>query len=390
MKRKICVVTGSRADYGILFSTLKEIEQSSSLELQLVAAGMHLHERFGFTYKKIESDGFKISAQVQIPLDGDKPEDIAKATGVATGRFAEAFLSLQPDLVLVVGDRFEIFAAVQAALFMRLPVAHIGGGDTTEGAFDEALRHSITKMSHLHFVTNADAEARVKQLGENPQNVFNVGNPGLDYLHKTKFLTREELEQKLNLKFKEKIILFTYHPVTLENSTSEMQMNEILKALSALLADQKTTVIMTKSNADSDSLVINKKLDEFAARHDQAFAFESLGSEAYLSLLAVSAAVVGNSSSGLAEAPSFKVPTVNIGDRQKGRLSAKSVLNCEPVTADVVKAIQEAFVLDCRHVVNPYGDGHSAEKICRTLENKKDYAGLIKKHFYNMQDLSKV
>lgn len=390
MKRKICVITGSRADYGILFSTMKEIEKSNSLDLQLVVAGMHLHERFGFTFKKIESDGFKINAKVQIPLDSDRPVDIAKATGLATAQFAETFLSLQPDLVLVVGDRFEVFAAVQAALFMRLPVAHIGGGDTTEGAFDEALRHSITKMAHLHFVTNADAEKRVRQLGENPENIFNVGNPGLDLLHTTRFLTEEELEKKLSLKLKEKIILVTFHPVTLENSTSEVQMSELVKALSLILNDQNTTVIFTKTNADSDSLVINKKIDEFVSNQDQAFAFESLGSEIYLSLLSICDVVVGNSSSGLAEAPSFKVPTVNIGDRQKGRLAAKSVLHCAPVSEDIVKAIQEASKLDCSQVVNLYGEGHSAEKICRALESKKDYPGLIKKHFYNMQDLSKV
>jgi UDP-N-acetylglucosamine 2-epimerase (non-hydrolysing)/GDP/UDP-N,N'-diacetylbacillosamine 2-epimerase (hydrolysing) len=383
MKRKICVITGSRADYGILYSTLKEIEQSKSLELQLVAAGMHYSERFGLTYKAIEDDGFKITAKVEMPLYNDRPVDVAKATGLATGRFAEAFLALRPDLILVVGDRFEIFAAVSAALFMRIPVAHIGGGDTTEGAFDEALRHGITKMSHLHFVTNPISEKRVRQLGEKPENIFNVGNPGLDLLFKIKLLNKEELERRLNLKFNEKIILVTFHPVTLENNTSEAQMNELLKALNEV-SDRETTIIFTKSNADSDNFVINKKIDEFVSRNDRAFAFKSLGSEVYLSLLSICKVVVGNSSSGLLEAPSFKVPTVNIGDRQKGRLAGESVLHVEPKAEKIIKKINEALELDCSHVVNPYGSGNSGEKICRVLENQKDYSGLIKKHFYDI------
>lgn len=383
MKRKICVVTGSRAEYGLLYWILKEIQADPEFELQLAVTGMHLSPEFGLTYKVIEEDGFFIDEKVEMLLSSDTPVGIGKSIGLATIGFADALDRLKPDLLIVLGDRFEILAAVQAALVARIPVAHIAGGDTTEGAFDEAIRHSITKMSHLHYVTNEIAARRVKQIGENPNHVYNVGSPGIDQIKGIKLLGREEVERELEFKFKEKNLLITFHPATLDSQPASRQFEELLKALDSL--GREVGLIFTKPNADNEGRTIIRMIDNYAAAHPNARSYTTLGQRLYLSTVAHIDAVVGNSSSGLYEVPSFKKPTVNIGDRQRGRLQASSVINCEPSDRAIVQAIQDAFKMNCSGAVNPYGDGSSSRKIVAILKDIDDWCSLLKKHFFEVK-----
>jgi len=380
-KRKICVVTGSRADYGLLYWPMKAIQNDPGLKLQIVATGMHLSPEFGSTSQIVESDGFRIDEKVEMLLSSDTPMGIAKSVGLGIIGFADVFARLSPDILVLLGDRYEIFAAAQAALVARIPIAHIAGGDTTEGAFDEAIRHSITKMSHVHFVTNETAGKRVRQLGENPEFIFNVGSPGIDYIAKLKRISRAELQKKLEFKFRERNLLATFHPVTLDRERPADQLRSLLRALDRLGKD--TGVIFTKPNADNDGRPLIDMIDDFVSGHENAKAFTSLGQPLYLSLVAQVDAIVGNSSSGLYEVPSFKKPTVNIGDRQKGRLRAPSVIDCEPRTEAILKAIRKAFVLDCSNVANPYGDGNSSARIVAKLKEIRNPAQLVKKHFFD-------
>jgi UDP-N-acetylglucosamine 2-epimerase (non-hydrolysing)/GDP/UDP-N,N'-diacetylbacillosamine 2-epimerase (hydrolysing) len=381
-RRKICVITGSRAEYGLLYWLLREIQDDADLELQLVATGMHLSPEFGLTYKIIEQDGFRIAAKVEMLLSSDTPVGIAKSIGVGVMGFADALERLAPDLLVVLGDRFEILAAAQAALVAKIPVAHVAGGDTTEGAFDEAMRHSITKMSHLHFVTNAEAGRRVRQLGENPAHIFNVGSPGLDFIKRLQLLDREEVQTALNFRFRSKNLLITFHPATLERIPAAAQFQALLDALDRLGSD--FGLIFTKPNADNEGRALIRLLEEFAAARDQAAAYTSLGQKLYLSTLAQVDAMVGNSSSGLYEAPSFKKPTVNIGDRQKGRLQAASVLNCPPVPDAIHQTILAALTLDCSEVVNPYGDGEASGRMVTIIKNIDDFQMILQKKFFDI------
>lgn len=381
--RKICVVTGTRAEYGLLYWLMKGIQNDLEFQLQLIVTGMHLSPEFGLTYKVIEQDGFAIDAKVEMLLSSDTPVGIAKSIGLGVISFGEALDRLKPDIMVVLGDRYEILAAVQAALVARIPVAHIAGGDTTEGAMDEAIRHSITKMSHLHFVTNKISAHRVRQMGENPDHIYNVGSPGIDAIKKMHLLTREQLEKDLKFKFLKKNLLITFHPVTLEQNSSEKQFKELLTAFDRL-EEQEIGLIFTKPNSDTEGRVLIKMIDEYVNCHVNAEAFTSLGQLRYLSTIAQVDAVVGNSSSGLYEVPSFNKPTVNIGDRQKGRLYAKSVINCKNTCEEIYQAIQAAFRCDCDDVKNPYGDGNAAEQILDIVKRHKDYRILVKKHFYEM------
>jgi UDP-hydrolysing UDP-N-acetyl-D-glucosamine 2-epimerase len=381
-KRKICVITGSRADYGLLYWLMKEIQTAPELELQLIVTGMHLSPEFGRTYKVIAEDGFAIDAKVEMLLSSDTPAGIAKSIGLGTIGCADALQRLKPEILVLLGDRYEILAAAQAALVARIPLAHIAGGDVTEGAFDEAIRHSITKMAHLHFVTNEQAARRVRQLGENPAHVFNVGSPGLDNIARLKLLDRGELEKTLNFHFRQKNLLVTFHPVTLEKQSAEAQFNALLVALDSL--GEEVGILFTKPNADTDGRIIIQLMDSYVTARPHARAYVSLGQLRYLSLMAQVDAVVGNSSSGLYEAPSFRKPTVNIGDRQKGRLQATSVINCPPTAAEIVKAVRQAMTTDCSGTVNPYGDGNSSVRIRDILENIADPAALLKKHFFDL------
>lgn len=384
-KRKICVVTGSRAEYGLLQLMMKGIQNDEELVLQVIVTGMHLSPEFGLTYKVIEEDGFTIDAKVEMLLSSDTPVGIAKSIGLGVIGFADALDRLRPDILLLLGDRYEILAAAQAALVARIPIAHIAGGDTTEGAFDEAIRHSITKMSHLHFVTNEVAAKRVRQLGEYPANIYNVGSPGIDQIKRLRMLGREELEKSMDFRFRDKNLLVTFHPVTLDCQSAKEQFQSLLDALNMLGPD--IGVIFTMPNADTDGRILIQMVEGYVALHSNTRAYTSLGQRRYLSVLAQIDAVVGNSSSGLYEAPSFKKPTVNIGDRQKGRLQALSVINCTPDTVSIINAIQKAFAKDCSDTVNPYGDGESSARIVARLKQIPDYNRLLKKHFFDLGDL---
>jgi UDP-N-acetylglucosamine 2-epimerase (non-hydrolysing)/GDP/UDP-N,N'-diacetylbacillosamine 2-epimerase (hydrolysing) len=381
-KRKICVVTGSRADYGLLYWLMKDIQADMDLQLQIVVTGMHLSPEFGLTYQVIETDGFIIDAKVEMLLSSDTPVGIAKSMGLGVIGFADTLDHLRPDILVLLGDRYEILTAAQAAMVARIPIVHIAGGDVTEGAFDEAIRHSITKMAHLHFVTNETSARRVRQLGENPEHIFNVGSPGIDYIKRMKLLGRSELEDALDFKFREKNLLITFHPVTLETQLAETQFQELLTALDSL--GENFGIIFTKPNSDIDGRAIIRLMDNYAATHSNAKVYTSLGQARYLSAMSQVDAVVGNSSSGLYEAPSFGKPTVNIGDRQKGRLQAKSVINCRPETGAIAEAILQALASDCSDAVNPYGDGNSSIRIRDRLKQIIEPSSLLKKHFFDL------
>lgn len=368
--RKICVVTGTRAEYGLLYWLMKEIQSDSDLELQVVVTGMHLSPEFGLTYKEIEKE-FSINKKVEMLLSSDTPVGISKSMGLAQISFAEAYDELNPDIVIVLGDRFEIFSAASAAMIARIPIAHIHGGETTEGAFDEAIRHSITKMSHLHFVSAEAYRQRVIQLGEDPQRVFNFGAPGLDNISNLQLLNKGALEKSLGFKLGRRNLLVTFHPVTLERRAAKDQFQQLLFALDKL---GDTHIIFTKANADTDGRIINTMIDSYvAANSNKAVAFVSLGQLRYLSVLQQVDAVVGNSSSGLIEAPAFKIGTVNIGDRQKGRLKAISVIDCLPEEKDISNALSHLytseFQMNLGKVANPYGQGGASNKIADVLRS---------------------
>ncbi len=378
---KVCVITGGRMDYGHLFKVMKAIDESSNLELQIIATCMHLSPEFGLTFKKIEEDGFKINKKVECLLSSDTPSAVAKSVGIACISFSDAFTDLSPDLILLMGDRYEILAASQVALFMKIRIAHISGGDTTEGAYDEAIRHSITKMAHLHFVTNIDAYHRVRQLGENPEYIFNVGSPTIDYIRDTKMISREDLEQKLEFNLKKVNIIFTYHPVTLNEKKDKNDLKIILDALSDL--GSEVGILITKSNADDGGRIINQEIEKFASKYNNVKSYDSLGQFLYYNCIDKFDCVVGNSSSGLFEVPTFKKPTVNIGDRQKGRLKSKSVIDCSINKKEILNAISKALAMNCENILNPYGNGNSSEKIVSTLENINIKNISLQKHFYS-------
>ena len=383
--KKICVVTGTRAEYGLLRWVMEGIRQSPVLDLQLIATGMHLSPEFGLTVRDIEADGFSIDRKVEMLLSSDTPVGVAKSMGLGMIGFADALAELQPDLMLVLGDRYEIFAAAAAAMIARVPIAHLHGGESTEGAFDEAIRHSITKMSHLHFVAAEEYRQRVIQLGEDPQRAFLVGGLGVDNILSLKLLDRLALEAALDFRLGVKNLLVTFHPVTLEKGTAAGQMGELLAALDALT---ETHVIFTLPNADTEGRALIQQIQAFVERHPKrAKAFASLGQLRYLSTVALVDAVVGNSSSGLAEVPSFRKPTINIGDRQRGRLRAASVIDCTPDRNAILAAMSEVgtpgFQARLAATVNPYGNGGASAAIVRILE-RHPLDGLLKKGFHDL------
>jgi GDP/UDP-N,N'-diacetylbacillosamine 2-epimerase (hydrolysing) len=383
--RKICVVTGARADYGCLRWVMQGIRDSSGLELQVIATGMHLSPEFGLTYREIEQDGFPIDSKIEMLLSADSAPALAKSTGLGLIGFGEALERLRPDLLFVLGDRFEIFAAAAAATLARIPIAHAHGGETSEGAFDEALRHSITKMSHLHFVAAEAYRKRVIQLGEDPERVFLVGGLGLDNVGKLRLLEREALEAALGFKLGRNNLLITFHPVTLENATSAAQMDALLGALDAL---EDTHLIFTLPNADTGGRVLIEMIERFVSNRSHARAYASLGEQRYLSCIRHVDGVVGNSSSGLIEAPSFKKGTVNIGDRQRGRLRAASVIDCAADRQSIDAALQQLYSPEFQSrlpgVRNPYGEGGASARIIPIL---RDYPleFVLKKTFYDLR-----
>ena len=386
MKKKICVISSSRADYGLLRPFLDELIKCPVIELQLIATGSHLTTDFGYTCKEIEIDGFDINDKIEILLSSDTPVGVSKSMGLTIISFSEAFYRLKPDIVFVMGDRFEIFSAVAAAHVSRLPVAHLSGGEVTKGAYDDAFRHSITKMSHLHFTSNLEYRKRVIQLGENPKTVFNVGEIGLDNIRNVRLLTKVDLENDLSFKFNKKNFLITFHPVTLEDNSSKIHLDHLLNYF---IDKSDTNVIFTKTNADTFGRIINQTLDNYVKNHPEtSIVVSSLGRVKYLSVLQFVDAVVGNSSSGIVEAPSFHIGTINIGDRQEGRIKAKSVIDCLPTKEGINKAFEELFSSKFQKMLktlkNPYERENGPKIILDTtldfLKKKKS----LKKGFFDL------
>lgn len=383
MKRKICVLTGTRAEYGLLRWLMTDIQNDAVLELQVIATGAHLSPEFGLTYRDIEADGFRIDRKVEILLSSDSPVGITKSMSLGLSGYADALSDLRPDLLVLLGDRYETFAAAAAALVAKVPVAHLHGGEITEGAFDDALRHAISKLSHLHFVALDDYRRRVIQLGERPESVFTVGGLGIDGMLRQPLLSREQLEQSLDLKFKRRNLLVTFHPATLESAPPDVQMQELLQALDSL---DDTQLIFTMPNADIGGRALMSMVEVFvAARPERAKAFVSLGQQRYLSCLQFVDAVVGNSSSGVLEAPSFRIGTIDIGDRQRGRLKAASIIECAPQREQIVTALQRVysteFQASLREVKNPYGDGGASARIVSLLRDCPLDALIMKRFF---------
>lgn len=380
--RRICVVTGGRADYGLLQWVMHDIRAAEDLELQLIATGSHLEPAFGMTADQIEADGFRIDARVPLGLEADGPGDTVRAMARCLTGVSEALEALKPDIMLVLGDRYEIFAAAQAALIHGVPIAHIAGGDTTEGAFDESIRHALTQMAHIHLTTHETSARRVRQMGAAPDRVHVVGSPGLDQLRRRPLLDRAALEAALGAPLGARNILVTFHPVTLTADSGRAEFEALLAALDALPADVVKWI--TRPNADPGHRAIEEALDLWARDRPDVRVFASLGQLRYLSLMAQVDALVGNSSSGLYEAPSFGVPTVDIGDRQRGRLAAASVIRCAAETGAIRDAVEAAFALDCTDVVNPYGDGFSAGRIVQILRDAPPREALLVKAFHEV------
>lgn len=383
-KRKICVVTGTRAEYGLLKWVMGGIERSSKLKLQIIVTGAHLSPEFGLTYQEIEQDGFRIDKKIEMLVSADTPSAIVKSMGLGMVGFADSLYDLKPDLMLVLGDRYEVLSAVCSAMVSRIPVAHLHGGESTEGVIDELIRHSITKMSHLHFVATDEYKNRVIQLGEQPNRVFQVGALGVDNIKRVKLLKRKVLEDSLNFKFGRKNLMITFHPVTLEYNSSEEQMTELLSALTEL---KDTNLIFTMPNADTNGRILFSLIKRFVTVHSCSVMFTSLGQSLYFSCMQFVDGVVGNSSSGLIEAPSFNIGTVNIGDRQRARIKADSVIDCEPYKQSILNAIHKLYSSDFQKklssVINPYAGKGGSKSVVKLLE-ESDLDGILKKKFYDL------
>lgn len=379
--KKICIITGSRAEWGLLRRLAAMVKSHERMELQIIATNMHLSPEFGLTYKEIERDGFRIDRQVEMLLSGDSPAATSKSTGLATIGFADAYRDLEPDLIIILGDRYEMLSAATAALIFRIPIAHLHGGEITEGAYDDAIRHAITKMSHLHFTSTEEHKGRVVQMGEQPGRVFNVGAIGIDNIRHTSLMSKEEIEHSLNgFRLDRNTILVTFHPVTMQQNTAEGQTNELLYALDSL---PEARVIFTMPNSDTEGRVIMTLIKEWCERNtDRAVWFNSLGSRRYLSALQYVGAVVGNSSSAIIEVPSFGIPSLNIGDRQKGRTRAMSVVDCTPIREDIVKNLRAIIGREPIQVENPYEKPNTAQRIIDTIA-KVDWEKLTDKKFYD-------
>jgi UDP-hydrolysing UDP-N-acetyl-D-glucosamine 2-epimerase len=382
--RTIGVVTTSRADYGIYVPVLRAIQQCPDLRLELYVTGMHLATEFGRTVGVVERDGFEIVERIEMLLSSDSPEGTAKSMGLGTVGFAQAFARRRPDILLALGDRFEMHAAVVAAVPFRIPVAHVHGGETTQGAIDESFRHSLTKMSHLHFPATEEYARRICQLGEEPWRVTVSGAPALDNLRTLSLLSREQLSQDFGLELPEGFLLATYHPATLEAGDAEEHLSCLLEALDAA----GRPVLFTLANADARGRAINSMLREYAAGRAQARIVDNLGTQGYFSVMALAAAMVGNSSSGIIEAPSFKLPVVNVGSRQQGRLMAANVISvgdsAQEIAQGIAKATSKQFRAGLENLVNPYGDGRAAERIVARLRTVPIDQRLIKKRFCDL------
>lgn len=382
--RKICIITGTRAEWGLLFRLAHKIEADSTMLLQIVATNMHLSPEFGLTYKEIETEGLRIDKKVHMLLSSDTPNATTKSVGIATIGFADAFEDLQPDLIVILGDRYEMLAAATAALLYKIPIVHLYGGDITEGAYDDAIRHVLTKLSHLHFTSTEVYRKRVIQMGEQPDRVFNVGATGIDNIRHMQLLNQRDFEESIDgFRVNRKTLLVTFHPVTMEDGTAKEQMTALLKALDK---HRECRIIFTMPNSDTDGRVIIELIKKWCSiNSDRAVWFTSLGVKRYLSALQYVGAVVGNSSSGIVEVPSFGIPTLNIGDRQKGRLKAVSVIDSAPTFEDIENKLSEILVDSgiYRDVVNPYEKKNSTEEIFRIIKEVK-LDKYTSKHFYDL------
>ena len=384
-KRRICVFTGTRADYGLLKWTMHELLKDNRVTLQVIASGTHFSKEFGMTYKEIEKDGFSIDCKVDLNIFKDDSVNIARIIGYGTKKFSLALKNLKPDIIVILGDRYEALAMAQSAMIMKIPLAHIHGGESTEGAIDEAIRHSITKMSHIHF-TSADLhKKRVIQMGEKPENVFNTGAPGLDNISKLKLLSKKELEKILQTKFKENIFLVSYHPATLDTNDTLEPLKSIFEVLKKIY---DSTIILSKSNADSGGLKINKYLEELTLKNKDIILRPSYGQLIYLSILKQASLIIGNSSSGIIEAPYLGTPTLNIGNRQLGRLRAPSVIDCSVSTKEIYKKTQESlskkFQIISKECVSPFGLPGASKKIAKKLI-EINLNGILYKKFYDIK-----
>ena len=381
--RKICIVTGSRAEYGLLYPLIKKIDKDKKLKLQLIATGTHLSSKFGLTYKEIEND-FKIDKKIDIKISKRK-KNIAKSMGITQIKFAKAFAQLQPDIVVLLGDRYEIFSVASVATTLNIPIAHIYGGEVTLGAIDDVFRHSITKMGHLHFTSTQKYKNRVIQLGENPNYVFNVGSLGIENIKSLNLLSKKQLEKNLNFRFLKKNILITYHPQTISSISPKKQITLLLNALSKL---KDTLLIFTKSNADAGGITINKEIEKFVKKYNNAILFASMGQLNYFSTLQYVDCVVGNSSSGILEVPSFKIATINIGDRQKGRIKANSILDTPLNEKDILNAIKKVYSKtyqkDLSNLINPYESKNCSKNIVKVLKNI-NLDNILNKSFYDIK-----
>ena len=383
--RKICIFTSTRAEWGLLKGVAEQVCQSDALQLQLLVSGSHLSEQHGMTVREIETDNFTVDARVNILTYDDSPLGVCQSMGLALRGYSEALEQLRPDVLIVLGDRYETFCVAAAAQILRIPVAHIHGGETTEGAVDEAFRHSITKMAHLHFPSCEEYRNRIIQMGENPERVFNVGALGIENIHNSSLMSRAELESAINFPLDKPFFLVTFHPVTLENQTAAIQCKALLEALEQF---PEHKIIFTKANADTDGAIINQMIDEYTASHiERCLAVTSLGLRRYLSAMKECDAVVGNSSSGILEAPALGVPTVNIGDRQKGRIRMASIIDCQPDTNAIVAAVKNALELpfnNCFPNIDATGkQKNTAREIVAILE-ATPMNTLLKKSFYNL------
>jgi GDP/UDP-N,N'-diacetylbacillosamine 2-epimerase (hydrolysing) len=384
MRKRVCVVTGSRAEYGLLRWLMVNIKNDPAFSLQVVAVGMHMSPEFGLTYREIEADGFIIDRKIEMLLSSDTPVGIAKSMGVGLIGFADAFAQLEPDMLVLLGDRFEILAAATAAMASRIPIVHLHGGEATEGLIDEAIRHSVTKMSHFHFVAAEEYRQRVIQLGEDPARVFTVGGLGLDSLARLKLLPREALESAMGIRFLRRNLLITYHPVTLEKDKAAAELLALLDALEPL---SETGLIFTFPNADAEGRGLVRMVEKFVAKHPNARVFASLGQLRYLSCMQLVDGVVGNSSSGLIEAPSLRKGAINIGARQDGRIRARSVIDCKPVRDDISDALERLFSDEFQAMLatveNPYGNPGASDTIAILLKGLQ-LDGVLKKRFYDL------
>ncbi len=386
--RNVCFFTGTRAEYGLLKPLLEEVRQDKDLKYNLLVTGTHLSAEFGMTYKEIEADGFEIDESIEIILSSDSPQSICKSMGLGLISYSEALKRISCDILILLGDRFETFAMAAAAAVCGIPIVHIHGGEITQGAIDDSFRHAITKMSHFHFTSTSIYRTRVIQMGENPETVFNVGSLGVEQISKFNLLSRQKLEQEIEFRLPEKYFLVTFHPVTLEKRTSEKMFSILLKTLNCF-QKRNFGIIFTKANADTDGRIINAMIDEYVSKNSQtAIAFHSMGQLRYLSAMKYSTAVIGNSSSGIIETPSFKIPSVNIGDRQKGRTCAQSTISCDCKLESILQAIERVVSQDFLKSLHMMTTPYSKENTAITIKNiikECDLNNILQKRFYDGQ-----